>query len=64
MPIRTTLALLTFGGLLAGVVFGLFVGAVRIVQGAHFATDVMAAGFFVLAINLGLARVILRERTL
>ncbi len=38
-------------GLLAGLLFGFAIGAVRIVQGAHFFTDVVAAGLIVLVVN-------------
>jgi lipid A 4'-phosphatase len=46
----------------AALVFGLFVGLVRIVQGAHFASDVASAGLIVVAINMTLARLILKAR--
>lgn len=49
-------------GIFAGVVFGLAVGGVRIAQGAHFLSDVAAAGVIVLAVNAFFARVILRPR--
>ncbi len=51
-------------GLFAGVVFGLAVGLVRIVQGAHFLSDVAAAGFVVLLVNAALTRLILNRPAL
>ncbi len=39
--------------------FGLLIGAVRVVQGGHFASDVAAAGLMVVAINAVLARLML-----
>lgn len=50
-------------GILAGVLFGLAVGGVRMAQGAHFLSDVAAAGVIVLAVNALAARLILRERS-
>lgn len=50
-------------GIFAGVVFGLAVGGVRIAQGAHFLSDVAAAGLIVLAVNAFFARVMLRQHT-
>lgn len=47
------------GGVLVGLAFGLAVGLVRIVQGAHFISDVAAAGLLVILVNTVLARVIL-----
>ena len=38
---------------------GLLVGLVRIAQGAHFASDVAAAGLIVMTVNVALARLIL-----
>ena len=49
-------------GVFAGVAFGLLVGAVRMAQGAHFLSDVAAAGLIVLAVNAVFARIILRPR--
>jgi lipid A 4'-phosphatase len=43
----------------AGLGFGLAVGLVRIVQGAHFLSDVAAAGLVVVAVNVLLARFLL-----
>jgi lipid A 4'-phosphatase len=40
--------------------FGLFVGLVRVLQGAHFASDVAAAGLIVMSVNVFLARLILK----
>ena len=48
-------------GIFAGLVVGLGVGAVRIAQGAHFLTDVAAAGIIVIGVNAMLARLILRR---
>lgn len=48
-------------GLWAGAGFGLIVGAVRVVQGAHFASDVLAAGLIVVAVNILLARLMLER---
>lgn len=47
-------------GIFAGVVLGLMVGGVRIAQGAHFLSDVAAAGVVVLAVNAVFARLMLR----
>lgn len=48
---------------LAGVLAGLFcggaIGMVRVIQGAHFLSDIVFAGAFVLAVNAGLARLML-----
>lgn len=49
-------------GMLAGLVFGFAVGAVRIMQGAHFLSDVVAAGLIVLLINEVCAAVFLKPR--
>lgn len=48
-------------GLWAGVGFGLAVGMVRVVQGAHFASDVAAAGLMVVAVNALAARLMLER---
>jgi len=48
-------------GVFAGVVFGGAVGLVRVIQGAHFLSDVVFAGTFVLVINAVLAKMLLRE---
>jgi lipid A 4'-phosphatase len=48
-------------GLWAGVGFGLGVGMVRVVQGAHFASDVAAAGLMVVAVNTLAARLMLER---
>lgn len=44
----------------AGTAFGLGVGLVRVAQGAHFFTDIVAAGIIVLLVNAILARLILK----
>lgn len=46
-------------GLWAGAGFGLAIGLVRVVQGGHFASDVLAAGLIVVAVNAALARLML-----
>lgn len=46
-------------GLWIGAGVGLTVGLVRVAQGAHFPSDVAAAGLMVIAVNIGLARLIL-----
>lgn len=46
-------------GLWAGAGFGLVLGCVRVVQGGHFASDVLAAGVIVVGVNGLLARVML-----
>jgi len=46
--------------LFGAVVFGLLMGLVRIAQGGHFLSDIVAAGFVVLLVNEVLARVILK----
>lgn len=46
-------------GLWTGAGFGLAVGAVRVAQGAHFASDVAAAGLMVVAVNAAVARAML-----
>ena len=48
-------------GMFAGLAFGAAVGLVRIAQGAHFLSDIVAAGFIVLTINIVLARLILER---
>lgn len=48
-------------GLWAGAGFGLIVGLVRVVQGGHFASDVLAAGLIVVAANTLLARLMLER---
>jgi lipid A 4'-phosphatase len=47
-------------GLVAGLVCGAFVGLVRVVQGAHFLSDVIFAGAFILIVNFTFARLLLR----
>jgi lipid A 4'-phosphatase len=47
-------------GLLAGLVCGGVVGLVRVVQGAHFLSDVVFAGAFILIVNTVVARLLLR----
>jgi lipid A 4'-phosphatase len=44
-----------------GIAFGFAVGLVRIMQGAHFASDVAVAGLIVVSVNLTLARLVLRD---
>ena len=46
-------------GLWVGAAVGLAVGMVRVAQGAHFPSDVAAAGLMVIAVNVVLARAIL-----
>ncbi|MHB1207681.1 MAG: phosphatase PAP2 family protein [Rhodospirillaceae bacterium] len=46
-------------GLWIGAGVGLAVGFVRVAQGAHFPSDVAAAGLMVIAVNIGLARLVL-----
>lgn len=46
--------------LLSGVLIGLAMGLVRMAQGGHFFSDIIAAGLIVLAVNTVLARVMLR----
>ena len=46
-------------GIVAGLVCGVLVGLVRVVQGAHFLSDVVFAGAFVLIVNTILAWLIL-----
>jgi len=46
-------------GLWASTGFGVLIGFVRVVQGGHFASDVLAAGLIVVAVNAGLARLML-----
>lgn len=48
-------------GLWLGAGVGLVVGFVRVVQGAHFASDVAVAGLMVVAVNILCARLILRR---
>jgi len=48
--------------LAAGIAFGLFVGAVRMVMGAHFLSDVLFAGFVVYFSCQCLASLMLRRR--
>jgi len=45
-----------------GIAVGLAVGMVRVMQGAHFASDVLYAGFIVVIVNLVLARVMLQRK--
>ncbi len=49
-------------GLFAGVLFGLAVGMVRVMQGAHFFSDVVGAGLIVILVNALLARLILERK--
>lgn len=46
-------------GVVAGLVCGLLVGLVRVIQGAHFLSDVVFAGAFILIVNTIFARLIL-----
>jgi lipid A 4'-phosphatase len=46
----------------AAIVFGVAVGLVRIAQGAHFASDVASAGLIVIAVNVALARLMLKAQ--
>lgn len=46
-------------GLLAGLACGALVGLVRVVQGAHFLSDVVFAGAFILTVNTLMARLLL-----
>ncbi len=48
-------------GLLAGLACGATIGLVRVIQGAHFLSDIVFAGAFVLMVNAGLAQVMLRR---
>ncbi|MGE4064073.1 MAG: phosphatase PAP2 family protein [Rhodospirillaceae bacterium] len=47
-------------GVLFGLLCGAAVGLVRVVQGAHFLSDVVFAGAFILVVNSLLARLLLR----
>lgn len=47
-------------GILAGLACGGAVGLVRVIQGAHFLSDVVFAGAFILIVNTVLARLLLR----
>lgn len=49
--------------LFVAMALGLGVGAVRIAQGGHFLSDVVAAGFIVVLVNSVLARLIVRPAT-
>ena len=48
-------------GVVAGLTCGFLVGLVRVVQGAHFISDVIFAGAFVLMVNAVMARLLLRR---
>lgn len=48
-------------GVLAGLICGAAVGMVRVIQGAHFLSDVVFAGAFILIVNALAARLILRR---
>ena len=48
-------------GVFAGVAFGLAVGLVRIAQGGHFFSDIVAAGFIVIVVNAAVAKLILHR---
>jgi lipid A 4'-phosphatase len=45
-------------GVIAGLVVGAAIGLVRVAQGAHFLSDIVFAGAFILAINTVMARVL------
>lgn len=47
-------------GLLAGLALGGLVGAVRVIQGAHFLSDVVFAAALILTVNALMARLLLR----
>lgn len=49
-------------GIIAGLLCGLFVGMVRVIQGAHFLSDVIFAGAFILIVNAVMAHLMLRPR--
>ncbi len=48
-------------GVLIGLACGAVIGLVRVIQGAHFLSDIVFAGAFVLAVNAGLAQLMLRR---
>lgn len=48
-------------GVVAGLFCGAAVGLTRVVQGAHFLSDIVFAGAFILAVNALLAQLILRR---
>jgi lipid A 4'-phosphatase len=48
-------------GIVAGLFSGAAIGLVRVVQGAHFLSDIVFAGAFVLIVNALMARILLRE---
>jgi len=48
-------------GVVIGLACGAMIGLVRVIQGAHFLSDIVFAGAFVLAVNAGLAHVMLRR---
>ena len=47
-------------GVFAGTAFGIGVGLVRVAQGAHFFSDIVAAGFIILLVNTVVAQLILK----
>ena len=49
-------------GVMVGLLLGLAVGMVRVMQGAHFFSDVVYAGAIVLGVNALLARIMLVDR--
>lgn len=48
-------------GVVAGLACGAVIGFVRVIQGAHFLSDIVFAGAVVLLVNAGLAHLILRR---
>lgn len=46
-----------------GLLIGIAVGAVRVMQGAHFVSDIVYAGAIVVTVNVLLARLILADKT-
>lgn len=48
-------------GVLVGLACGAAIGMVRVIQGAHFLSDVVFAGAFVLIVNASLAQLILKR---
>lgn len=48
-------------GVMAALACGAVIGLVRVIQGAHFLSDVVFAGAFVLTVNAGLAQIMLRR---
>jgi lipid A 4'-phosphatase len=48
--------------LVLGLLIGIAVGAIRVMQGAHFVSDIVYAGAIVLTVNALLARLILADK--